>query len=551
MTLLNNLPIKLRLTLIVGVSILTSVIIGLLGLTSLRSADKSVDELYHVTIHHMHTMGVVVEHLQASRTQMLFALQHDPALDIAAKHNHPISRHTDQAKVDMEELNRHWQDFTSTDITDEEKQLVATFNEAWSNLVNKGFTPMIELINKGEFGKAASLLVDIVNPNTANAVKVLDRLTEIQMTEAGEMFEATDANYHTMFNIIIVCMVIGGLVSAVLAYMTISGISRAVEQIEVASTRLSEGDLNARVEYTARDEMGHIARSVNRMAETFHNMVNEVKEAVSRLASAAEETSAVTAQTTAGINQQMSETSQVATAINQMNATVHEVARNAVDAASAAREADTTFIQGKQVIDGVIEAIGNLANEVESAATVIQELEVESKSIASVLDVIKGIAEQTNLLALNAAIEAARAGEQGRGFAVVADEVRTLAGRTQESTQEIEEMISRLQAGSNNAVRVMASGKEMTQVGVEKAGSAGQALSSINTAVEHITAMNTQIASAAEEQSAVTEEINRSIMSINEVAEQTATGAQQTSAASDELARLAEQLKGLVNHFKV
>jgi methyl-accepting chemotaxis protein len=230
---------------------------------------------------------------------------------------------------------------------------------------------------------------------------------------------------------------------------------------------------------------------------------------------------------------------------------VQEVARNAVEAASAAQEADTTFHQGKQVIDKVIHAIGELSGEVDEAARVIQQLEVESKNIGSVLDVIKSIAEQTNLLALNAAIEAARAGEQGRGFAVVADEVRTLAGRTQESTTEIEDMIGKLQAGTNNAVKVMASGKEMTQVGVEQAAAAGDALNVINAAVERISGMNTQIASASEEQSSVAEEINRSIVSINEVAEHSATGAQHTAQASDDLARLAEQLKGLVERFKV
>ncbi|MEJ2405212.1 MAG: methyl-accepting chemotaxis protein [Candidatus Thiodiazotropha sp.] len=181
----------------------------------------------------------------------------------------------------------------------------------------------------------------------------------------------------------------------------------------------------------------------------------------------------------------------------------------------------------------------------------IKQLETESNNIGSVLDVIKSIAEQTNLLALNAAIEAARAGEQGRGFAVVADEVRTLAGRTQSSTQEIEEMISKLQAGTSNAVKVMDQGMSMTRVGVDQAALAGEALQTINTAVEHISVMNSQIASAAEEQSSVTEEINRSIISINQVADQTSSGAQQTAAASDDLAKLTEQLKGLVDHFKV
>jgi methyl-accepting chemotaxis protein len=287
------------------------------------------------------------------------------------------------------------------------------------------------------------------------------------------------------------------------------------------------------------------------MAQTFRQTINEIKDSTVRLAAAAEETSVVTAQTTSGISQQQTETSQVATAINEMNATVHEVARNAVEAATAAKEADVSFNEGKKVVDTIIEAIGALAEEVDQASRVIHDLEKESDNIGSVLDVIKGIAEQTNLLALNAAIEAARAGEQGRGFAVVADEVRTLAGRTQDSTKEIEEMISRLQSGASKAVHVMEAGKEKSRLGVEHAAAAGKALETINDAVERITGMNTQIANAAEEQSSVTEEINRNITNINHVAEQSTVGAQQIAQASDDLASLAEQLKGMVERFKV
>jgi methyl-accepting chemotaxis protein len=376
-------------------------------------------------------------------------------------------------------------------------------------------------------------------------------LIKLQEEEAEAFFTETDEAYHAMIIWVAVSLSAGAIISLMLAYLTINAITQGVNLVELTAQKLADGDLSARVDYGNKDELGQISTAFNKMADRFHDAISEVKDSVTQLASAAEETSTVTTQTNQGINQQLTETSQVATAMNEMSATVQEVARNAVDAAEAAREADSTFHQGKQVIDKVIDAIGELAKEVDEAASVIQKLEAESMNIGSVLDVIKSIAEQTNLLALNAAIEAARAGEQGRGFAVVADEVRTLAGRTQESTQEIEEMISNLQSGANNAVKVMEGGKEMTQVGVDQAAAAGEALQTINTAVEHISNMNTQIASAAEEQSSVTEEINRSIVSINEVAEQSAGGAQQTAQASDDLARLAEQLKGLVGRFKM
>ena len=551
MTILNNLPIKQRLILLAGFAILSSTIIGVLGLSGMRHADESLAELHGVTMQHIDHMNEVMDHMDGVRIDFLLALQHDPTSSTAALHNHPISVHIDSARENIQQMDNEWRQFAQADIEADERALVEKFNANEKDLIDKGVEPAIRQLEQGNFVAAYNLMIDVINPAFKRAEQNVEALSEMQNAEAKALFEATDAEYHFMFTIVSVTLVVGALLFAGLAYLTISGISQAVREVEVTANRLAEGDLGARVDYVAKDEMGHIAKTINHMAQTFQHTVSEVKDAVSRLAAAAEETSVVTAQTTSGINQQQSETSQVATAINEMSATVQEVARNAVEAATAAQQADDTFVEGKKVIDQVINAIGDLATEVESASDVIQQLESESKNIGSVLDVIKGIAEQTNLLALNAAIEAARAGEQGRGFAVVADEVRTLAGRTQESTQEIEEMITRLQSGTTNAVRAMDSGKQMTQVGVEQAAAAGEALLTINAAVDRISGMNTQIASAAEEQSSVTEEINRSIVSINEVAEQSSIGAQQTAAASDDLAKLADQLKGLVERFRV
>ena len=249
--------------------------------------------------------------------------------------------------------------------------------------------------------------------------------------------------------------------------------------------------------------------------------------------------------------QQQSETSQVVTAMNEMTATVQEVARHATEAASAANKADHASVEGKKVVLSTMNAIEALSSEVHSAANVISQLEKDSENIGTVLDVIKGIAEQTNLLALNAAIEAARAGEQGRGFAVVADEVRTLASRTQQSTQEIQAMIENLQVGAQTAVKVMDESRAKAESSVSQAAKAGGSLEDITHSVSLINDMNTQIATAAEEQSAVAEEINRNIVNISEIVDRTADGANQTSIASEELASLAAQLQQLVNQFKV
>lgn len=325
----------------------------------------------------------------------------------------------------------------------------------------------------------------------------------------------------------------------------------SIQRISVGASRLADGDLTTRVQLQVHDEMKDIGDGFNRMAISFNEVISRLASSSEQVAASSEELSAVTAQTGQTIAEQQSQTEQVATAMNEMNATVQEVTKNIDDTANAANQANQETHEGRRVVDEAVAAMQGLAGEIERAGEVIQKVEEDSISISTVLDVIQGIAKQTNLLALNAAIEAARAGEQGRGFAVVADEVRTLAGRTQESTEAINTMIERLQSGSRKAVEVMNSSREQTQSVVEKAQHAGASLKVISTSVERINEMSTQIASAAEEQNAVTEEINKNIVNISNMAMQTSEGANQTSLSSGELAHLATELQAIVQQFKV
>lgn len=314
---------------------------------------------------------------------------------------------------------------------------------------------------------------------------------------------------------------------------------------------ISQGDLTHKVNITGKDEFAWMCWEYSQGRKGFMSLVKDILGSAGQLAAAAEELSAITEQSNNGVMRQQGEIEQVATAMNEMSATVSEVSKNAGSAATAAQEADDRAKDGWTVVNTTVETINNLASEVERTSEVIENLKGDSLSIGTVLDVIRDIAEQTNLLALNAAIEAARAGEQGRGFAVVADEVRTLASRTQQSTQEINDMIERLQNGANQAVNVMEMGRSKAVESVEQAAKAGEALQSITGVVDNIMSMNMQIASAAEEQSSTAEEINRNIVNISEVAQETAGGSQQTASASDELARLASDLQSQVAKFKV
>ncbi|BAQ78666.1 methyl-accepting chemotaxis protein [Pseudomonas sp. St29] len=341
------------------------------------------------------------------------------------------------------------------------------------------------------------------------------------------------------------------LVGVLAAVIITRQITRPLQETLAVVERIASGDLTENLRVTRRDELGVLQQGIARMGVTLRELIGGIRDGVTQIASAAEELSAVTEETSAGVNSQKVETDQVATAMHEMTATVQEVARNAEEASQAAAAADGEARQGDKVVAQAIEQIERLASEVVRSTDAMTVLQQESDKIGSVMDVIKAVAEQTNLLALNAAIEAARAGEAGRGFAVVADEVRALAQRTQKSTEEIEELVAGLQNGTQQVATVMNNSRSLTDSSVELTRKAGASLESITRTVSNIQSMNQQIAAAAEQQSAVAEEISRSIINVRDVSEQTAAASDETAASSVELARLGGQLQMMVSHFRV
>ena len=328
------------------------------------------------------------------------------------------------------------------------------------------------------------------------------------------------------------------------------GDRRASTLVE-AIQNIKKGDLTQKVVIPGKSDFSWMAFELNSARKNVANLVHTLVGGVSQLNTATHNMEAISKETVDGVLKQQTETTQVATAMNEMTASVQEVARTASSAADAARDADSESKAGKQVVMETMEAIDSLADEVEKAADQLGSLEADIGNIGAIVDVIRGITEQTNLLALNAAIEAARAGEHGRGFAVVADEVRTLAARTQSSTHEIEEMVERLQQGAQVAVKVMNDSRERARDSVEKASSAGAALDTITAMISTMDEMSAQISSAANEQSSVAEDINRGIVNISQVAEHTAEGARESSVAVETLSSLSSQLQEASAKFKV
>jgi methyl-accepting chemotaxis protein len=379
------------------------------------------------------------------------------------------------------------------------------------------------------------------------AAQVVERVDQAYVAEDAAMQAELKKNSLLIIGSSALALLVGLIAAWVITRLIVAPLRSVIR----VAQQIAAGDLSATVEVTRRDEIGQLMLAMQQMGAGLSSIVSGLQAGIEQLASSAQSLSAVTEQTNLEVSSQKEETEQVATAMNQMTATVHDVARNAEEAATAAQTADDKVESGQRVVRQSMARIEQLADSATSASSSIESLSAEIQNIGTVLGVIKSVAEQTNLLALNAAIEAARAGEQGRGFAVVADEVRALAKRTQQSTEEIERLVSALRLAAQSSVQQIRNSGELVKLAVSDALQTESALGSIAAAVSLIQQMNQQIAAAAEEQSSVAEEINRSVTSIRASADQSSLAMQGNAASSIELAQLGGELKGMVGHFRL
>ncbi|WP_076012426.1 HAMP domain-containing methyl-accepting chemotaxis protein [Alteromonas abrolhosensis] len=427
-------------------------------------------------------------------------------------------------------------------------------NDLVNNAINaiKANDGVVQLhVDRLERRNDAEKALNASDSNIAQAVVALENLLNLADKKASHVESQVNSAIATGNTFVIVVVIISIAVAAFIGYVTVRAITRPLYRVNELLTVASSGDLTHRLDDSAQDEFGLLARNCNTLIGNLKELITAINVRAEQLAAASEQTSAVTAQTTHSIQDQKSQIGQVATATTEMHSTSQLVVQNAEDTLSQIRHADAEAENVRQISLENKNTIEILSRDVQEAADVINKLHQDSASIGGILDVIRGVADQTNLLALNAAIEAARAGEQGRGFAVVADEVRTLASRTQESTQEINAMIEVLQAGAEKAVAVMNQGKEQTAACVAQTEKATQALDIISDAVHKAHDVSSQIEQSAREQNTVSQEISEKLETIVGIAEETTAGAQQTSESSHEVARLAEELQQSIRQFKV
>jgi len=341
------------------------------------------------------------------------------------------------------------------------------------------------------------------------------------------------------------------LLGIVMAYLITRSITAPINHAVAIASEVASGNLSVHIDNNRTDEIGRLMAALATMVSGLRELVRSIESGATNIAASAEELSTVTSQTSDGINRQKQETDQVAAAMNEMTATVADIARNAEQAFTIASDAANQATKGEHEVRETVSQVNNLSQEVNQSMQIIQGLQAETANIGTVLDVIKSVAEQTNLLALNAAIEAARAGEQGRGFAVVADEVRSLAQRTQSSAQEIEALVTTLQSSAKNSVSAMESSVSLASHTLERATATGASIERITHSVEEIKQYNNQIATASEQQTSVAEEISQNVTSIRDVTDQSAASSDQTARSSSELARLGSELQTLVSRFRL
>ncbi|RMT76899.1 Methyl-accepting chemotaxis protein [Pseudomonas viridiflava] len=387
------------------------------------------------------------------------------------------------------------------------------------------------------------------NSDQMNAVLI--KLVDINTAQLMQVKKQAAEEYESAFNRVIGLLIAATLLTLVFAWMLIKSITTPIAAALTAAETIAQGNLTQPINVDGTDEAGRLLQAMKTMQDKLRDTLQRISGSATQLASAAEELNAVTDESARGLVQQNDEIEQAATAVNEMTSAVEEVARNATSTSEASRNATASAGDGRDLVLETVNAIERMSGDVKETAELIGNLANESRDIGKVLDVIRGLADQTNLLALNAAIEAARAGEAGRGFAVVADEVRALAHRTQQSTSEIERMIGSIQGGTEQAVSSMRNSTERAESTLSIAKGAGLALDTINSAVEEINERNLVIASAAEEQAQVAREVDRNLVNIRDLSAQSTTGANQTSAASTELSRLAVDLNSMVGRFSL
>lgn len=440
--------------------------------------------------------------------------------------------------------------YRATPLEDDERAAGDKLDQIWPTYVTSS-ERIMALLDGGQVDQARTQLNTTNNELFRQARELIRVMIESNNRQIKEGAVAADELRASALTWMISGIVLAFMISIIVGVLITRLITRPIAQAVESAQRIAKGDLTQAITTERSDEAGQLLMALSDMQGGLKGTLVEIANASDQLASAAEELSAVTDESSRGLTRQNDEIQQAATAVNQMTAAVDEVASNAVSTSEASHQATTEAEDGRQQVEQAVSGMRSMVGEINDSTQSVADLAGQVREIGKVIDVIRGIADQTNLLALNAAIEAARAGEQGRGFAVVADEVRALAHRTQTSTVDIEKMIGDVQTGADDAVAAMNKSLTWANNTQTLAQNAGEALQRITASVAKINERNLVIASASEEQAQVAREVDRNLLNIQDLSTQTAAGAHQTNASSQDLSRLATSFNVLVSKFRL
>ncbi|KAA8716080.1 Methyl-accepting chemotaxis protein [Pseudomonas cannabina] len=524
---------------------LISLLVALLGwfalvqMSTIRQSEVAVETNWLPSMRVVNDIREIMLRIRTISLRM--ALDTDPA---------SIPTYRGQLDVRLGDLNKKLDILKTFVDTPEESSLTEQFLVTmgqYRSALDRSFV----LATQGDSAGLNKLLLIDMKQIVDGSGKQLNDLADFYVTKVDAEGKSAEAQYSKSRDIVIAFVLLAALCTIGLALWLTRSIVRPLQRAVNAAEQVAQGDLTHTIEVDGDDEVTRLLRALATMQVNLRDAMRHIGSSATQLASAATELNSVTEDSYRGLHQQNAEIDQAATAINEMTSAVEEVARNAVSTSDASSQSSTSAQAGQTRVIETVQSIQTLTDNVQSTSALVQNLANQSQDIGKVLDVIRSIAEQTNLLALNAAIEAARAGESGRGFAVVADEVRALAHRTQQSTLEIDSMVSAMRSGSAQALDSMNISRDRADSTLSLAKGAGESLSEITASINQISERNLVIASAAEEQAQVSREVDRNIVNIRDLSMQSTQGANQISASSHELSRLAADLNQVVSRFKV
>jgi methyl-accepting chemotaxis protein len=450
----------------------------------------------------------------------------------------------------IKKLSRDKESYAALPAESDEKALYAALNKNLINLLSIQ-NQVFELSKKDDTESMRNIINTTLRTTGDQVIEQVAGIIRLNKDNAAIASQLSGKQYDSATHAVVIVSISAVLLTILLAWILTGSIVKPLAAAVLAADQIAEGDLTKQIIISGKDEPARLLGALVTMQTNLRGTIQKISGSATQLASAAEQLTAVTDESSRGLQRQNDEIQQAATAVNEMTAAVEEVARNAVSTSESSQNSAHTSLRGRSKVAETVAAIQAMTNDVQTTTILIEGLAEQGREIGTVLDVIRSIAEQTNLLALNAAIEAARAGEAGRGFAVVADEVRALAHRTAQSTQEIEQMVVGIQGGTGQAVQSMTASTSRTRSTLELAQAAGAALEEITESISHINERNLVIASASEEQAQVSREVDRNLVNIRDLAAQSAAGASQTNAASQELSRLAVELNSMVAKFSI